>query len=1762
MPDPPLFDGLDAAPAFEAYPPVEGYEATPNALGEVSDATPGMCGLTSYNCVEGHFFLANLPSPDGESISRTIQGIADTFESQYDDPAIGTLVGLNDQVALTNVVYTGEVFSAITKSTVATYTATSSPNNKHSSVILQGGLGYHDGSNNRVASDSNKIVAIAVDDVRPFALKGLDTEHTALFDMNDPAKPTDGNYIRHLTPQKESRVATIDIPSSLQTAAGLPPKVLVYYNAIDLTGEVVAAWKGSAFATLSNTHKNASNDLKGINSASSKGWLVVERTVPDANTVYVDTSGTGTGNHRTLADWITKPFIDSTGTPATTWTPLEIHAPGGIITIPSKQLDRPIVDHSLRMNPTGDITNSPFINIENCAHTVVQGSISGFRDKSDGYGVPVAQPNTRSPVAQNEANYHSISFTNQGQNDFSSIDDVQKMGGGHRLLNLEQFNIIDNVFKADRHEILIQPKNTGRANALSTLVTRRESPTNYHLCTVELALMRGRVEEITPATTDEGQATLSVRGRSQIMDIADRVAERDFNLSEGVPIKEIGDLGSPSVSLSLGGLGQGGIDIKPTRTEHSFLPVWKDKIIGTGNPSVRNDRQTSTYYASTRALVEIPLFPSMFYDVEKRLPDSENKRTPLPSDNSMEMVIDCTMTASNRPQMKEYESRWSIDWGQRNKIASLKVNDYEAVKNIGGLGSAWIRAMRENAQTFTRRAVYPDATEESCIVGGSVDSNCYIEVDNVYPFITEGGMTVATPSGSAPALTWDFDTFGAAITGVGFVVTIGEGILNERGIRFHVWKVAIVDQGSGNLSHRLYINGFQDFDDDATTFASVKGRCCVGLPVVMGSWISNRALSPSVTTNMNALNAATSTSASTMAQSFISPIEKVFGKLRSGHDDDKTSICIDPNDDSNILILDGPTMEAFTFDPGNYLYGQDDIPLMPPIECRSAYLALKGKRNDDTLDYVRPMAIKLGDVASAGTVTKFEEAVDELIRRINQAGHPKAKNTAGGSAFNPPTLFDEDEGTHTVTSTDSGSHMGYVRAFLGGDVESRDGESGVSIVIHSTIPGAASRNFAIWFNNYSPYEYKPIQAVGHGGLVATNSRSYQASSFPAPLPLGMDGDTYIPITTFQGAVHGAVENEDNELRTYEGIGTTFTFNTVRNPKDDSDNDMPDYDPDVQSTLFVERKALDMIRRVSKPMTKGIILVDEKHLGQFDGVSYGVGGTVTFGKSNGPGSCAGLLNVQPMDKSLTKKWRDIFYDKNGNIKEVPIRVLSPLVDAHGILFFGGGHTGVTFDVSDGTANDYSDFYTHHYSKGPTGYSGLQNLQEIQTSAAVLDFTEIRNRDTVKENTYSGKHHLRSIVGTGYGSEHLYKEQIGALFYVRLNESEMASDFTTGKEIVAESKYGIKLKAVGDWSSTLQSSGPITVDGESKGVLFNGTKKNALSLHRIEKLGGEVSPRVPLKAQFIGPAFGETPADDGNWTVSFFFKPGAGLTLTNNWGTGANAGHGCGPVIQGIDTNGDSWGVSIHSKQGSDDDEFTFYIRGWGTQTGGDTFVSSSNALVDQPKNAWYHVTVGHYTGTPGTAAFSVNGVVIARDTNDAYSEPNYVTDAAYDGSTHRHLPEGIGCGKLVDSNVREKNGTDSSAGVMSIEVDTTDATTQFSVGDEVWNASGQYVGKIASLDATNIHFEEPTLNAVANLTDLYKVTPLSSGHYGRTKDMVTIGVSLLDDSPASGYYNGEKSGSGNNDPNYFKGILSEIALWDTYMSASDITALYNARTVWD
>ena len=77
---------------------------------------------------------------------------------------------------------------------------------------------------------------------------------------------------------------------------------------------------------------------------------------------------------------------------------------------------------------------------------------------------------------------------------------------------------------------------------------------------------------------------------------------------------------------------------------------------------------------------------------------------------------------------------------------------------------------------------------------------------------------------------------------------------------------------------------------------------------------------------------------------------------------------------------------------------------------------------------------------------------------------------------------------------------------------------------------------------------------------------------------------------------------------------------------------------------------------------------------------------------------------------------------GSVDSEPIvffRGAKDSVDHSVPLYFGGGFTGVTMDINDGTQNDYSSFYTHPYSNGPTGTAGIQNANEISTSFATID-----------------------------------------------------------------------------------------------------------------------------------------------------------------------------------------------------------------------------------------------------------------------------------------------------------------------------------------------------------------------------------------------------------------------------------------------------------
>ena len=165
--------------------------------------------------------------------------------------------------------------------------------------------------------------------------------------------------------------------------------------------------------------------------------------------------------------------------------------------------------------------------------------------------------------------------------------------------------------------------------------------------------------------------------------------------------------------------------------------------------------------------------------------------------------------------------------------------------------------------------------------------------------------------------------------------------------------------------------------------------------------------------------------------------------------------------------------------------------------------------------------------------------------------------------------------------------------------------------------------------------------------------------------------------------------------------------------------------------------------------------------------------------------------------------ETFYDNEGaTIGGVEFELIYPGSDSEGIVYFGGGHTGVTFDISDGTANDYSDDFLHHYSKGPTGFSGFQNLHEVSTASAVLDFTDITNNDTINDNTLRGAHH--KLVEKKDGT-------LGrALFYARLNESAIAVPTTTvgtpwnqNDSYFVEDLYGSKLRFVRGFVGELQN-----------------------------------------------------------------------------------------------------------------------------------------------------------------------------------------------------------------------------------------------------------------------------------------------------------------------------------------------------------------------
>jgi hypothetical protein len=1119
--------------------------------------------------------------------------------------------------------------------------------------------------------------------------------------------------------------------------------------------------------------------------------------------------------------------------------------------------------------------------------------------------------------------------------------------------------------------------------------------------------MRGRIEEITPMI-DSQDTKIIIRGRSLLMDVIDHRSTRDFSLAEGSPVKEIGDLGTPTVSMTLGGLGQGGIDIQPIYEEHPFLPGWKDKVVGTGNASVRNDKQASTYYASTRAITEIPLFPSMFYDVDSILSSDNDSRTPLPSTNAFKMTVDCTM-AINRPETRSNESRFLVDWGQIGSVASLEVTRqmYD-----------WI-VEEETAKRWLIRCQRPSV---QAVVEGYNQTSEVLTVDDASAFLKTNGERGLAANCA--------DTF---------YVTIGEGVLNSGyGI---VAKASYTSGTTLTLEKENTWNPLNTANDEESNLGNIDK----GMTVTLGGFIVVGGTDEPIESPIiydytdSAIGAADDPSYDGFGATLASDLATAIRNLMGLNAD---AVHADPNNSRKYYILDGPNMDAFEWDVLETHEAANDRRAVHPVICRSTALSLKGKKSDGSaLEYVRPLDINFDDVALK--MKDFDGCVDEVIRRINMAGHPQAKNANGGSAFDPPPLF-----PLVATNEDTGTHMGYVRAFIGSSAESRDGESGLSIVIHSTVPGAAGRNFNVRLSNNTPYVYKPLQVVGYGGLLASNSRLYQPNSFPAPMPIGADGESFVPISTFRGAPSGAALDSSNNVRSYDGLGNTFKVTTVGSPTVQNLNFTGSPTTTMTSPtlssyysspttklnhLAVSVLAEDYIKRITKTIgikTKGIIRIG-RMLADFESISQQPTGESTIIGTN----CFFLHNVTPRDNMTD--FIELFYSNEGTpaaINGIEVELIYPGVDGEGIVYFGGGHTGVTFDISDGTANDYSDDYAHHLSKGPTGFSGFQNLHEVSTASAVLDFTDITNNDTINENTLQGIHHKLRINSDG-------EIENNCRLYVRLNDA--AADIDETKYVQSqqfkEALYGSYLRSTKGFDATTvrtaySSGSTLNVDDYeafSTGATYNAvteestvdpftytgtTSSNSGQITGVSSLSDtpEDVYVVDLKGKSdadtqwehtttgpdgsTGDASGGGVYFKGNHAIATHYYPGSGSVVNSEYGpmkdfdctqdftisawfkptdnNQANSNEtASGPIITGKDVNGRHWGLLMTGLQYSSAYQkigFSFtYHNGTTTKTVTNTTNNSGHLLITD--DAWCNIIVSK-TGDTVTMHLGSQGSV--------------------------------------------------------------------------------------------------------------------------------------------------------------------------------------------
>lgn len=253
-----------------------------------------------------------------------------------------------------------------------------------------------------------------------------------------------------------------------------------------------------------------------------------------------------------------------------------------------------------------------------------------------------------------------------------------------------------------------------------------------------------------------------------------------------------------------------------------------------------------------------------------------------------------------------------------------------------------------------------------------------------------------------------------------------------------------------------------------------------------------------------------------------------------------TRIPIDQSDSFTSALIkhrEGTSTGHTLRDPSTFFDTPDGTRVIP------AFLCLKGIRSSSLdltshtesrlqhlpqwkdMDFVRRLTLDLGEISQKDGVVDTLSATEEAVRLINQHAALNGRLLTG-SAHDPSPFWDVDNG-------DKGTHMGYIRAHIGREVQDLNGDTGYTIVIHSTVPGASGRNFCVWLDNSKGQSvYQPQFLVGHGGrwrnFWALPDEREGENMHPAPMPLNKHGRPFAPITTLQQYVTSVESGEEVE----------------------------------------------------------------------------------------------------------------------------------------------------------------------------------------------------------------------------------------------------------------------------------------------------------------------------------------------------------------------------------------------------------------------------------------------------------------------------------------------------------------------------------------------------------------------------------------------------------------------------------------------------------